>query len=86
MPVYWHPLITTYVPCLPTGLMVGCVMTLKGSTAPIIMTNDNDHAIMAAARVSSGRLVAFNMEDYFELCDWEPALCNGDSGTVGRQS
>jgi hypothetical protein len=60
--------------------MTGCVMTLKGLTAPIIMTNDNDHAIMAAARVSAGRLVAFNMEDYFELCDWEPALCNGDSG------
>ena len=64
----------------PPGLYYGSVMTLQGSTFPVLLTNDNNHAIMAAARVSQGRAVMFNMEDYIDNCYYDTALCSGDPG------
>lgn len=56
-------------------------MNLLGtSTFPVIMSTDYDHAVMSAARVSAGRAVFFNKENYFTNCDAEPALCFGDTG------
>lgn len=55
-------------------------MSLLGSTFPVIYSTDNDHAIMAAARVSAGRAVVFNKENYYTNCDADPSQCAGDAG------
>jgi len=67
------------------GLGTPCVMNLLGSTFPIILSTDDNHAVMAAARVSAGRAVVFNKENYFMNCDADPTQCSGDSGVMLTQ-